>query len=110
MQTFQIAVLPGDGIGPEVMAEARRVLAAVEARFSLRFHLTEARVGGIAIDVDGEALPAETLRICGEADAILFGSAGSPSAPPCCPCASISASSPTSAPPSATPPSHTPRR
>ena len=78
MKSFKIAVLPGDGIGPEVMAEARRVLAAVEAKFALGFALTEARVGGIAIDVDGEALPAETLRVCGEADAILFGSVGGP--------------------------------
>ena len=78
MKTFKIAVLPGDGIGPEVMAEARRVLAVVESKFALQFDLTEARVGGIAIDVDGEALPAETLRICGEAEAILFGSVGGP--------------------------------
>ena len=78
MQTFQIAVLAGDGIGPEVMAEARRVLAVVETRFSLGFHFTEARVGGIAIDVDGQALPPETIRICRESDAILFGSVGGP--------------------------------
>jgi len=78
MKSFKIAVLPGDGIGPEVMAEARRVLAVIEVKFALRFELNEARVGGIAIDMDGEALPAETLRICGEADAILFGSVGGP--------------------------------
>ena len=78
MQTFKIAVLAGDGIGPEVMVEARRVLAAVGAKFSLQFDYTEARVGGIAIDVDGEALPAETVRICRESDAILFGSVGGP--------------------------------
>jgi len=78
MKSFKIAVLPGDGIGPEVMAEARRVLAVIEAKFALHFELNEARVGGIAIDMDGEALPAETLRICGEADAILFGSVGGP--------------------------------
>ena len=78
MKTFKIAVLPGDGIGPEVMAEARRVLAVVESKFALKFDLTEARVGGIAIDVDGHALPAETLRVCGEAEAILFGSVGGP--------------------------------
>ena len=78
MKSFKIAVLPGDGIGPEVMAEARRVLAVIEAKFALLFELNEARVGGIAIDMDGEALPAETLRICGEADAILFGSVGGP--------------------------------
>ena len=78
MKTFRIAVLAGDGIGPEVMAEARRVLSAVETKFALAFHITEARVGGAAIDADGHALPAETLRICGESDAILFGSVGGP--------------------------------
>jgi 3-isopropylmalate dehydrogenase len=78
MQTFHIAVLAGDGIGPEVMAEARRVLGAVESRFPLRFQCTEARVGGIAIDTDGQALPPETVQICRESDAILFGSVGGP--------------------------------
>jgi 3-isopropylmalate dehydrogenase len=78
MKSFKIAVLSGDGIGPEVMAEARRVLSAIEARFSLKLEFTEARVGGIAIDVDGKALPAETIWICEEADAILFGSVGGP--------------------------------
>lgn len=78
MKSFKIAVLPGDGIGPEVMAEARRVLFAVEARFGLQFTFTEARVGGAAIDADGHALPEETLRICRESDAILFGSVGGP--------------------------------
>jgi len=78
MQTYKIAVLAGDGIGPEVMAEARRVLAAVEAKFGFQLEQTEARVGGIAIDVDGTALPQETLRVCGESEAILFGSVGGP--------------------------------
>jgi 3-isopropylmalate dehydrogenase len=78
MKSFKIAVLPGDGIGPEVMAEARRVLSTIEARFSLKLEMTEARVGGIAIDVDGQALPPETIRLCEEADAILFGSVGGP--------------------------------
>jgi len=78
MSTYKIAVLPGDGIGPEVMAEARRVLAIVEKKFSLTFELREARVGGAAIDTDGEALPAATLKLCEESDAILFGSVGGP--------------------------------
>jgi 3-isopropylmalate dehydrogenase len=78
MKTFKIAVLPGDGIGPEVMAEARRVLAVVQKKFGFELELTEARVGGIAIDTDGRALPEETLRVCGESDAILFGSVGGP--------------------------------
>jgi 3-isopropylmalate dehydrogenase len=78
MRTCKIAVLPGDGIGPEVMAEARRVLAAIEQKFGLRFLMTEARVGGIAIDHDGHALPEATLNICRESEAILFGSVGGP--------------------------------
>jgi len=78
MKTFQVAVLPGDGIGPEVMAEARRVLAVVQQNFGFQLELTEARVGGAAIDVDGHALPPETVRICEASDAILFGSVGGP--------------------------------
>src|SRR5438105_1103118 len=78
MRTFKIAVLPGDGIGPEVMAEARRVLVAVEKKFALNFQFSEKRVGGIAIDHDGKALPDDTLQVCEESDAILFGSVGGP--------------------------------
>ncbi len=78
MKTFQIAVLAGDGIGPEVMAEAIKVLGAIETKFGLKFAFTEARVGGIAIDVDGKALPEETIRGCEASDAILFGSVGGP--------------------------------
>jgi 3-isopropylmalate dehydrogenase len=78
MKTFKIAVLPGDGIGPEVMAEARRVLTAIERKFALRFEMTEALVGGAAIDADGKALPEETIRISEASDAILFGSVGGP--------------------------------
>ncbi|HEV7869355.1 MAG TPA: 3-isopropylmalate dehydrogenase, partial [Chthoniobacteraceae bacterium] len=78
MKSYQVAVLPGDGIGPEVMAEAARVLEVVQAKFDFHLELHEARVGGIAIDVDGEALPAATLRVCEASDAILFGSVGGP--------------------------------
>jgi 3-isopropylmalate dehydrogenase len=78
MQTFQIAVLPGDGIGPEVMAEALRILDFTQSRFGFRLEFTEARVGGIAIDVDGKALPEATIAACERADAILFGSVGGP--------------------------------
>jgi 3-isopropylmalate dehydrogenase len=78
MPSYKIAVLSGDGIGPEVMAEAHRVLDVAQKRFGFQLDFTEARVGGIAIDVDGTALPAETLRVCGESDAILFGSVGGP--------------------------------
>jgi 3-isopropylmalate dehydrogenase len=78
MAPLQIAVLAGDGIGPEVMAEAVRVLRAVGSRFALEFELREALVGGAAIDQAGEALPQETLEICSKAGAILFGSVGGP--------------------------------
>jgi len=77
-QQFKIAVLPGDGIGPEVMAEAMKVLDAVESRFSVRFERSFANVGGIAIDRDGKALPEQTIAVCRESDAILFGSVGGP--------------------------------
>jgi len=78
MNPFKIAVLAGDGIGPEVMAEALRVLDAVAAKFSFQLHLTERLVGGAAIDAHGEALPEATLEACRAADAILFGSVGGP--------------------------------
>lgn len=78
MPTFQIAVLAGDGIGPEVMSEALRVLEAVGKKYALDFSFAEKRVGGAAIDADGLALPEETLRACEAADAILFGSVGGP--------------------------------
>ncbi len=75
---YQIAVLAGDGIGPEVMAEGVRILKAVEKKFNFSCELHEADVGGIAIDRQGEALPAKTIKICEAADAILFGSIGGP--------------------------------
>jgi len=78
MRPFKIAVLAGDGIGPEVMAQALRVLAAVAGRFSLEFEFTERLVGGAAIDAHGEALPGNTVEACRAADAILFGSVGGP--------------------------------
>ena len=78
MSNYKIAVLAGDGIGPEVMVEARRVMAVIEKKFSLTFSCTEAHVGGIAIDVDGKALPDATVQICRDSDAILFGSVGGP--------------------------------
>jgi 3-isopropylmalate dehydrogenase len=73
-----VAVLAGDGIGPEVMAEARKVLNAVEKKFDLSLEYREAEVGGIAIDNHGTALPEGTLETCKQSDAILFGSVGGP--------------------------------
>ena len=75
---FNVAVLPGDGIGPEVMAEALRVLDAVERKFGVKFERTRANVGGAGIDSEGKALPQTTIDICKAADAILFGSVGGP--------------------------------
>lgn len=78
MPTLKFAVLAGDYIGPEVMAEALRVLAALAERENFRLDYTAADVGGAAIDRHGTALPASTLAVCGAADAILFGSVGGP--------------------------------
>ncbi|BCA79841.1 3-isopropylmalate dehydrogenase [Desulfuromonas sp. AOP6] len=75
---FKVAILPGDGIGPEVMAEALKVLDAVEQKFNLHFERTFANVGGAGIDNEGKALPATTIDICKASDAILFGSVGGP--------------------------------
>lgn len=77
-KAYNIAVLPGDGIGPEVMAEAIKVLQVVAEKFNFSVNLTEALVGGAALDVHDEPLPAATLQLCKESDAILFGSVGGP--------------------------------
>lgn len=74
----KIAVLAGDGIGPEVMAEAIKVLDAVQQRFAFTLAYRHAAVGGCAIDQHGQALPPATLAVCKESDAILFGSVGGP--------------------------------
>jgi len=77
-QKFHVAVLAGDGIGPEVMEEALRVLEKISEKYAIPFHFTEALVGGIAIDKEGKALPKRTLKVCEASDAILFGSVGGP--------------------------------
>jgi 3-isopropylmalate dehydrogenase len=74
----KIAVLAGDGIGPEVMQEAIKVLDAIQKKFSVEFQYEYADVGGCAIDNHGQALPAETLATCEANDSILFGSVGGP--------------------------------
>jgi 3-isopropylmalate dehydrogenase len=74
----KIAVLAGDGIGPEVMQEAIKVLDAIQKKFSVEFQYEYADVGGCAIDNHGRALPAETLATCEANDSILFGSVGGP--------------------------------
>lgn len=79
MATYRITVIPGDGIGPEVMAEALKVLRAAEGKFpGLRFECKEYRAGALCYKETGTDLPAETLEACRTGDAILFGSTGLP--------------------------------
>lgn len=74
----KIAVLNGDGIGPEVTAQSIKVLNAVGTRFGHEFHYTEALIGAAAIDATGTALPQETIDCCLASDAVLFGAVGHP--------------------------------
>ncbi len=74
----RIAVLSGDGIGPEVMAATLPILRKAAAKESLQLEFKEALVGGIAIDEKGKALPEKTVEICRDSQAILFGSVGGP--------------------------------
>ncbi|WP_045460840.1 3-isopropylmalate dehydrogenase [Vibrio hyugaensis] len=77
-KSYKIAVLPGDGIGPEVMAQAHKVLDAIETKHGIAFERDEHDVGGIAIDNHGCPLPESTVKACEESDAVLFGSVGGP--------------------------------
>ena len=76
---FHIAVLPGDGIGPEVMAPALEVLRKIEAKSDLAFRFTEAPAGANHYRETGKSMPDSTVRLCEEADAILLGACGLPS-------------------------------
>lgn len=74
----KIALLPGDGIGPEVVAEGVKILRTVAEKFGHTFEFTESLIGGIAIDRTGSPLPAETLAACRASDAVLLGAVGGP--------------------------------
>jgi 3-isopropylmalate dehydrogenase len=74
----RIAILGGDGIGPEVTGEAVRVLQAVAAKFGHEFEFAEALIGGAAIDSSGSALPPRTIDACRESAAVLLGAVGGP--------------------------------
>ncbi|MCB0707457.1 MAG: 3-isopropylmalate dehydrogenase [Saprospiraceae bacterium] len=77
-KSYKIAVLSGDGIGPEVVAEALKVLEAIEDRFDIHFDFEHALMGAVAIDQTGDPLPPETVEACLRSDAILFGAIGHP--------------------------------
>jgi 3-isopropylmalate dehydrogenase len=74
----KITLLPGDGIGPEVVAEAEKVLTAVAHKFGHTFTTQTGLAGGIAIDETGSPLPEETLGLCLESSAVLLGAVGGP--------------------------------
>ena len=77
-KNYKIAVLPGDGIGPEVMKEAVRVLDVVSKKFGFDVNAEWANVGGAAYDESGSPLPESTLKLGEASDCILFGSVGGP--------------------------------
>ena len=74
----KIAVLPGDGIGPEVMEQAVKVLQKVSSLYKFSLEYEYADIGGAAIDNHGKALPDSTIALCEQSDAVLFGSVGGP--------------------------------
>ncbi|MEQ9484795.1 3-isopropylmalate dehydrogenase [Coleofasciculus sp. F4-SAH-05] len=75
-QHYRITLLPGDGIGPEIMAVAVDVLKVIGEQFDLSFEFTEALIGGEAIDATGEPLPTDTLEKCRHSDAVLLAAIG----------------------------------
>src|SRR5260370_15082212 len=76
MRTASITVLPGDGIGPEVIGQAVRVLQSVGTRYGHTFNLQHALVGIAAIEAEGDAISDATMQLCQQSDAILFGAIG----------------------------------
>lgn len=78
MPSFKIALLKGDGIGPEIVESAVKVLQKIEKLFGYDFIFEEGLIGGIAIDKTGEPLPQETLELCLSSDAVLLGAVGGP--------------------------------
>ena len=74
----KIAVLKGDGIGPEVTNQSLKVLEGIAEKFNHKFEYSEGLIGAVAIDKTGNPLPADTIDICLDSDAILFGAIGHP--------------------------------
>lgn len=77
-KTYKICCLPGDGIGPEIIAEGKKVLAAVGKRYGVDFQCEDALIGGTAIDACGDPLPEEALAAARASDAVLLASVGGP--------------------------------
>ena len=78
MKTYKITLLKGDGIGPEIVNEAVKVLDAVSQKFGFSLEYTDALIGGSAIDATGVPLPPETVDTCLASDAVLLGAVGGP--------------------------------
>ena len=105
----KLAVIRGDGIGPDIVEQALLVLHKIEGKFGHSFHCQDVLAGGCAIDAVGNCLPQETIDVCKAADAVLLGAVGGPKwdtlpggsarSVPSWACARSWASSPTSAPP-----------
>lgn len=76
MKNYKIVVLRGDGIGPEIVAEAVKVLDAAGKKFGFKFDYDERLLGGCAIDAFGTPIPQETIDACKQADAVLLGAVG----------------------------------
>lgn len=77
-EAYQIMLLPGDGIGPEILKEAVKILEAVSLKFDIAFEFTEAPIGGASIDLHGIPLSDQTLAACKASDAVLLGAVGGP--------------------------------
>ena len=73
---MRIALIPGDGIGPEIIEQALKVLDAISRKYNVKFTFKETLMGGVAIDKSGMPLPEETLKVCMESDAVLLGAVG----------------------------------
>ncbi|HKL20787.1 MAG TPA: isocitrate/isopropylmalate family dehydrogenase, partial [Tichowtungia sp.] len=77
-KTYKITLLPGDGIGPEVIDESVKLLQAISERSDFSFETTEALAGGAAIDAENDPMPQKTIDTCKASDAVLLGAVGGP--------------------------------
>ncbi len=78
MPPYNILVIPGDGVGPEIVAEAVKLLETISDGSDIKFNITHALMGGCSIDKHGEALTDEVLGLAKKSDAVLFGAVGGP--------------------------------